>query len=182
MTATNLLRLQRPLVFHQVLKQLDNPLPYLNHPAQERLKLVRFASSHEVNGAESESESESRKEKDAFSTALAAAKEAQLLASMTQANGTILPELKSILLVDDNPINQRLGARILQKLSYETSLASNGREAVEVLVNHSTGNFNFNNRPQMVRSTNRPYDCVLMDMWVYWASQFERFLIILSAF
>jgi two-component system sensor histidine kinase/response regulator len=37
-------------------------------------------------------------------------------------------------LQEDNPINQRLGCRVLQKLNYETSLAKDGREAVEMVL------------------------------------------------
>ena len=40
---------------------------------------------------------------------------------------------KHVLLVEDNAINQRLAARILAKLNYETTLASNGQEAVELM-------------------------------------------------
>ncbi|KAI9093724.1 hypothetical protein DFS34DRAFT_256028 [Phlyctochytrium arcticum] len=39
-----------------------------------------------------------------------------------------------ILLVEDNPINQHLGLRLLQKLGYTAHLAVNGLEAVETLV------------------------------------------------
>lgn len=38
-----------------------------------------------------------------------------------------------VLLVDDNAINQRLAARLLQKLGCEVSVASSGQEALDVL-------------------------------------------------
>lgn len=38
-----------------------------------------------------------------------------------------------VLLVDDNVINQRLAARLLQKLGCEVAVASSGREALDVL-------------------------------------------------
>src|SRR5208337_1326024 len=39
----------------------------------------------------------------------------------------------SILLCDDNAINQKVAARILQQVGYEPTLAANGREALEAL-------------------------------------------------
>jgi CheY-like chemotaxis protein len=36
-------------------------------------------------------------------------------------------------LQEDNPINQRLGFKVLQKLNYDTSMAKNGQEAVEMI-------------------------------------------------
>ncbi|HWA16054.1 MAG TPA: response regulator [Gemmatimonadales bacterium] len=38
-----------------------------------------------------------------------------------------------VLLVDDNAVNQRLAARLLQKLGCEVTVASSGREAVEAI-------------------------------------------------
>ncbi|KNC97612.1 uncharacterized protein SPPG_07080 [Spizellomyces punctatus DAOM BR117] len=39
----------------------------------------------------------------------------------------------SVLLVEDNVVNQRLGFRLLQKLGYDATLATNGLEAVQTL-------------------------------------------------
>ncbi len=49
-----------------------------------------------------------------------------------------------ILLVEDNPVNQRVALRVLQKLSAEVTLANNGAEALE-------------------RIAETPFDAVLMD-------------------
>jgi CheY-like chemotaxis protein/nitrogen-specific signal transduction histidine kinase len=50
-----------------------------------------------------------------------------------------------ILLVEDNPVNQIVGRRLLEKAGHCVTLASNGREAVE-------------------RSQEHPYDAILMDL------------------
>ncbi|MEZ4586483.1 MAG: response regulator [Gemmatimonadales bacterium] len=38
-----------------------------------------------------------------------------------------------VLLVDDNPINQKVGTKLLQKLGYRVEVAADGREAVEAV-------------------------------------------------
>ncbi|KAK8196761.1 hypothetical protein M8818_006928, partial [Zalaria obscura] len=42
----------------------------------------------------------------------------------------------TVLLVEDNKINQRLGAKMLQALSYSVILASDGQEAIELIAEH----------------------------------------------
>ncbi len=49
-----------------------------------------------------------------------------------------------ILVVEDNPINQKVAIRILEKIGYQADVVSNGREALEII-------------------KNLPYDIVLMD-------------------
>src|SRR5208283_991160 len=50
-----------------------------------------------------------------------------------------------ILLCDDNDINQKVAARILQQLGYQPGLANNGHEALDAL-------------------DRQPYDLILMDV------------------
>jgi CheY-like chemotaxis protein len=51
----------------------------------------------------------------------------------------------SILLCDDNAINQKVAARILQSIGYQTDFAANGREALDAL-------------------DKKPYDLIFMDV------------------
>src|SRR5262245_35911451 len=56
----------------------------------------------------------------------------------------MIPPLQ-ILLVEDNPINQKLAARLLEKAGHTVVIAGNGKEAVDCV-------------------TARPFDLVLMDI------------------
>ena len=48
-------------------------------------------------------------------------------------------------LAEDNPVNQKLTARVLEKLGYVAHIADNGRRAVDAM-------------------NNKPYDLILMDV------------------
>ena len=50
-----------------------------------------------------------------------------------------------LLIAEDNPINQKLAVRLLQKQGYTSAVANNGREAVEAWAR-------------------QPFDAILMDM------------------
>jgi CheY-like chemotaxis protein len=52
-----------------------------------------------------------------------------------------------ILIAEDNPINQKLAVKVLNKLGYEPKVANNGKEAVEMM-------------------STRPYNLILMDMFM----------------
>lgn len=57
-------------------------------------------------------------------------------------------QLKRILLVEDNRINQQVAKGVLNKLGYKTEIAANGQEAIDMLKERHTVN---------------PFDLVLMD-------------------
>jgi len=93
---------------------------------------------------------------------LAAQKDAIPLPQSPRNTATIAPEIPAaplsstrqettperaldILLVEDNPVNQIVGRRLLEKAGHTVTLASNGREAVD-------------------RSQGHLFDCVLMDL------------------
>jgi len=51
----------------------------------------------------------------------------------TGARRRVEPGAAHLLLVEDNPVNQRLALRMLEKLGYAATLARNGREALEAM-------------------------------------------------
>jgi len=65
-----------------------------------------------------------------------------------QQKGSLLPNATRILLVEDNPVNQRVAIGILQKQGVSVTVANNGREAIEVFMAQPAGSF----------------DLILMDM------------------
>ncbi|GAB5519547.1 MAG: hypothetical protein RhofKO_17980 [Rhodothermales bacterium] len=56
-----------------------------------------------------------------------------------------MSQLLQILLAEDNPINQKVTLRMLERLGYHADIANNGAEAVEML-------------------SQKPYDVILMDV------------------
>jgi signal transduction histidine kinase/CheY-like chemotaxis protein len=63
--------------------------------------------------------------------ALAPSTTASQTAPARSAPGVLPGGSVSILLAEDNPVNQRLAARLLEKMGHRVTLAGNGREAVE---------------------------------------------------
>ncbi|MDF2523877.1 MAG: putative sensor histidine kinase/response regulator hybrid [Clostridiales bacterium] len=60
--------------------------------------------------------------------------------SLTKSNNAALPDCTnndlSILLVEDNPINQKLSTLLLSKYGWKVSVVSNGEEAINAIANH----------------------------------------------
>ena len=47
--------------------------------------------------------------------------------------------MEPILIAEDNPINQKVIERMVQKLGYQVNLVTNGKEAIEALSNEDYG-------------------------------------------
>jgi len=106
---------------HSVLHMLDNPEERSNMYLRSYPPRVRFAVDAEVTN-----NSPPKGEK--CDIPLATARPSQVSQKSKE-----LDSKGKVLLVEDNLINQRLGKRLVEKLGYEVTTASHGREAVEAV-------------------------------------------------
>jgi PAS domain S-box-containing protein len=74
---------------------------------------------------------------DALLSALGARKPEVVLAPVPRGPEFRPSRALSVLLVEDNPVNQRLALRLLQKWGHSVTAAGNGRQAVELAEKHS---------------------------------------------
>lgn len=122
--ATNVVLLQKPLLWHTFAKRVQTSRERRRSEAPSKAsKALRFAADVQVLNGDNPSGSGS-------SGTLASAKKHEY----------------TILLVEDNPLNRRLGVKMLHNLSYKTLLANDGLEALTMIVKHDA-----------------EIDCVLMD-------------------
>ena len=121
LTAPNIVLLHKPLLWHTFERRVaaTRERRFSAAPSQA----LRFAPEVEVLSWESETKT----------------KPLQTAASTSQHAYTVL-------LVEDNPINRKLGAKMLQSLNYRALLANDGEEALAMLLAYD-----------------REIDCVLMD-------------------
>ena len=105
-TARNVIPLQKPLMWHTFEQQITDALEQPTPASPERT--VRFASQVEI---------------------VAPAEREQVAENSTVDNPTIL-------LVEDNPINQKLGRKMLSALRYNVITADDGEQAIEKIQKH----------------------------------------------
>lgn len=95
---------------------------------------------------------------------------------------------KTVLLVEDNAVNQKVGERMLRSLGCETVLAANGLEAVNMIERHyqSSKQSDFNhggNSPTNKCAASKPVDLILMDCQmpgIFTCNLFSNFFLINS--
>ena len=119
--APNFLTLQRPLMWHRIVETLEEAA---RNPSKAHVdKAVRFAPEVNLidqNGTPSQPQSDPEPESPRRSL--------------------------TILLVEDNRINQKLGVKMLKTLGYQVITADDGQDAIERIQEHD-----------------REVDCILMD-------------------
>ncbi|KAH7083596.1 PAS/PAC sensor hybrid histidine kinase [Paraphoma chrysanthemicola] len=120
----NILPLRRPLLFHKMAPLMTDPSRKAIRP-DALSRTVRFASVVNLFDGGEGSESPS---KVALSTRDTC---------MSESAETIAAPAKTILLVEDNKVNQRLGLKMLKTLGYEVIIANDGQEAVDLVIEHA---------------------------------------------
>lgn len=105
-TAHKVIPLQKPLIWHTFEQQIKDALEQPSPMSPERT--VRFAPKVEIVAPADDEHSEEH---------------------LTTKNLTIL-------LVEDNPINQKLGRKMLNALKYEVITADDGGQAIEQIMKH----------------------------------------------
>lgn len=100
--------IQKPLIWHSIKKSIDGVSQASREAAPPRT--VRFAPTVDVlNGGD-----------------------------MTQPHQETAAKPKVVLLVEDNPINRKLGNKMLTALGYQVLFAEDGQEAIEQIIKHDS--------------------------------------------
>ena len=112
--------LRTPLVWHQIIDQLHSP------QKTETSKRLRFASVVDLVQEEDEGRESDDSELPFASPGLVDSASAAAVHPLT------------VMLVEDNKINQALGAKMLRTLGYDVVLANDGQEAIELIAEYDS--------------------------------------------
>ncbi|KAK5072847.1 hypothetical protein LTR64_000743 [Lithohypha guttulata] len=125
--APHIMPIKRPLVWHRIMKSIEDigDMPF---KAEVGKPSVRFAEDVEIMNGEPTSSFD--------------------VLSPTSSNATISEKAVAvtedakksftIMLVEDNKINQKLGVKMVQKCGYDVIVANDGQEAIDLLIEHDS--------------------------------------------
>ncbi|KAH9884657.1 hypothetical protein C8Q73DRAFT_770527 [Cubamyces lactineus] len=127
----NVILVKRPVIMHVVVDWLEDPAVHMGRHI--RSGKVRFAIPREKPLQEAVEEKQPTQ---AESNYHAGHDDIPLTPlDLMQASATIPPSQTrpTVLLVEDNMVNQRLGCRLLEKLGYDVVTANNGQQAIDAI-------------------------------------------------
>lgn len=122
--AQNILPLRRPLMFHKIALLITDPSRRAVRP-DALSRTVRFASVVDLLDGDEGSEYRGKTTQSIGDS------------SMSESTEIITPPAKTVMLVEDNKVNQRLGSKMLKTLGYEVIIANDGQEAVDLALEHA---------------------------------------------
>ena len=132
-TPPQFVSLRAPLVWHKILKSIEGSgqRPTKIEPPS---RMVRFASKVDVLEAidSTGSSTVNRAAEDSSPVE----KGGQEPGAEAEAETETEREPPTVLLVEDNKINQKLGAKMLKTLGYNVAVADDGQEAIEIVMLH----------------------------------------------
>lgn len=127
-------QIKRPIAFHRILQLLQSPEDLPTLAGREKPKLVRFASVQSSTlSEENETPPLTAEDKNDLKEAPASGSAVSPPISSAQQAMAIDSGKKTILLVEDNLVNAKLGERMLTTLGYRVLPAYNGLEALEAV-------------------------------------------------
>ncbi|KAI8980625.1 hypothetical protein BD414DRAFT_516347 [Trametes punicea] len=130
----NVVLVKRPVIMHTIAEWVEDPEAHMERHIKSAK--VRFALPKETRTRDAVEEKEDHPQTD--EDAAAARHEISLtplthIKSTTDTQEATLNVLEKVLLVEDNPVNQRLGCRLLEKLGYEVMTANDGQQAIDAI-------------------------------------------------
>ena len=123
-SGSNIIPLRRPLTFHKIALLMTDSSRRTNRP-DALSRMVRFASAVDLLNGSEEPE---------YGGGLV---QSVGDGSMSESAETIALSAKTVMLVEDNKVNQRLGFKMLKTLGYQVIIANDGQEAIDLAIEHA---------------------------------------------